>query len=153
MGKPGRLCFSSHRPNAQGCTKTSIANLQADTYHQRLANKTVVLGPCGNVTGRPIMTSSDPNLTQTTTEQSLPHQPGFPQPTCLLSRSTALQQCRFTAEVAERIAAPQRLSTRVIYSSKWFIFQRWCVEQQVDFRNLSIGDICSFFWYLFHDLN
>ena len=47
----------------------------------------------------------------------------------------------------------QRLSTRAIYSSKWSVFQQWCMEQQVDFRSPSIGDICNFFWYLFHDLN
>ena len=33
------------------------------------------------------------------------------------------------------------------------LFSRWCMEQQVDFGSPSIGDICSFFWYLFHDLN
>ena len=124
MGKPGHLCFSSHHPTAQGCTKTSIANVQPDTYLLRLADKTVVLGPSGNITGHPLTTSSDPNFTQTTTGQPLPHQPGFPQPPCLVSRSTALQQRGFTAEVAERIAAPQRLSTRAMYSSKWSVFQR-----------------------------
>ena len=99
----------------------------------RLADKAIVLGPSGNVTGCTMTTSSDSNLTQTTTEQPLQ------QPPCLVSRSTALQQCGFTAEVAERIAAPQRLSTRAIYSSKWSVFQRWCMEQQVDFRNPSTG--------------
>ena len=44
-------------------------------------------------------------------------------------------------------------STRAIYTSKWSVFQRWCMEQQVDFGSPSIGDICNFFWYLFHDLN
>ena len=63
------------------------------------------------------------------------------------------QEHGFTAEVAERIAAPQRLSTRSIYTSKWTVFQRWCTEKQVGFRNPSIGDICNFFWYLFNDLN
>ena len=53
----------------------------------------------------------------------------------------------------ERIAAPQRLSTGFICTSKWIVFQRWCTEKQVDFRNPSIGDICNFFWYLFNDLN
>ena len=28
MGKPSCVCFSSHRPAAQGCTKTPISNLQ-----------------------------------------------------------------------------------------------------------------------------
>ena len=153
MGKPGRLCFSCHHPTAQGFTKTSIANVQANTYSTRLAEKAVVLGPSGNITGCTTTTSSDLNLIQTTTEQPLPHQPDFPQPPCLVSRSTVLQQCGFTAEVTERIVVPQRLSTRDIYSSKWSVFQRWCVEQQLDFRNHSIGDICNFFWYLFHDLN
>ena len=91
--------------------------------------------------------------TQTTTEQPLPCQPNIPEPPCLVSRSSALQKHDFTAEVAERIAAPQRLSTRSIYTSKWTVFQCWCTEKQVDFRSPSIGDICNFFWYLFNDLN
>ena len=65
----------------------------------------------------------------------------------------SLKECGFTAEVAERIAAPQRLSTRAIYSSKWTVFQKWCTEEQVDFRNPSISDICNFFWYLFNVVN
>ena len=55
--------------------------------------------------------------------------------------------------MAERIFAPQRLPTRSIYTSKWTVFQRWCTEKQVDFRNPSVRDICNFFWYLFNDLN
>ena len=140
MGKPGCLCFSSYLP----LYKTSTANVQVDIDHLRLADKAMVWGPSGNVIGCTTTTSSDLNLTQTTTEQSLPRQPSFPQPPCLVSRSTALKQHGFTAEVAERIAAPQRHSTRTIYSSKWSIFQRWCLEQQVDFRNPSTGDICNF---------
>ena len=86
---------------------------------------------------------------KTTTEQPISCQPNIPQPPRLVSRSSALQEHGFTAEVAERIAAPQRLSTRLIYTSKWTLFQCWCTEKQVD----SIGDICNFFWYLFNDLN
>ena len=71
----------------------------------------------------------------------------------MVSRSSALQEHGFTAEVAERIAPPQRLSIRSIYTSKWNVFQHWCSEKQVDFRNPSIRDICNFFWYLFNDLN
>ena len=55
--------------------------------------------------------------------------------------------------MAERIAVPQRLSTIAIYSSKLTVFQKWCTEEQVDFRNLCISDICNFFWYLFNVLN
>ena len=153
MGEPGCLRLSPNRPTAQGCTKTPVTNVQATSDFPRLAIKTVVLGPSGNVSGRAATASSNSNPTQTTNEQPFPCQPGLPQSPRLVSRSTSLQQRGFTAEVAERIAAPQRLSTRAIYSSKWSVFQRWCMEQQVDFGNPSIGDICNFFWYLFHDLN
>ena len=83
----------------------------------------------------------------------IPCQRNIPEPPCLVSRSSALQEHGFTAEVAERIAAPQRISTRSIYTSKWTVFQRWCTEKQVDFKSPSIRDICNFFWYLFNDLN
>ena len=42
------------------------------------------------------------------------------------------------AEVAERIAAPQRSSTRTIYKSKWALFERWCRENLVDFSTPSV---------------
>ena len=153
MGESGCIRFSPNRPPAQGYTETPVTNVQASSDRPRLAIKTMVLGPSGNVAGRTSTVTSNANLTQTTNEQHFPLQPGLPQPPRLVSRSTALQQRGFTAEVADRIAAPQRLSTRAIYTSKWSVFQRWCMEQQVDFGSPSIGDICNFFWYLFHDLN
>ena len=153
MGESGCIRFSPNRPPAQGYTETPVTNVQASSDRPRLAIETMVLGPSGNVTGRTSTVTSNANLTQTTNEQHFPLQPGLPQPPRLVSRSTALQQRGFTAEVADRIAAPQRLSTRAIYTSKWSVFQRWCMEQQVDFGSPSIGDICNFFWYLFHDLN
>ena len=138
VGKHGCLRVPSHCPAAQGCIKISITNMQDNSDSPRLANKTMVLGP---------------HSAKTTTEQPIPCQPNIPEPPRLVSRSSALQEHGFTAEVAERIAAPQRLSTRSIYTSKWTVFQRWCTEKQVDFRSPSIGDICNFFWYLYNDLN
>ena len=153
MGKPGCLRVPSHRPAAQGCTKTSITNMQDNSDSTRLADKTMVLGPGGDVSGHFKTTTTHTHSAKTTTEQPLPCQPNIPEPPRLVSRSSALQEHGFTAEVAERIAAPQRLSTRSIYTSKWTVFQRWCTEKQVDFRSPYIGDICKFFWYLFNDLN
>ena len=103
------------------------------------------------MSGHSKTTTTHTHSAKTTTEQPLPCQPNIPEPPRLVSRSSALQEHGFTAEVAERIAAPQRLSTRSLYTSKWTVFQRWCTEKQVDFRSPSIGDICNFFWYLFND--
>ena len=113
----------------------------------------MVLGPGGVVPGHSKTTTTHMHSAKTSTQQPLPLQSNIPEPPCLVSRSSALQEHGFTAEVAERIAAPQRLSTRSIYTSKWTVYQQWCTEKQVNFRSPSIGHICNFFWYLFNDLN
>ena len=53
----------------------------------------------------------------------------------------------------QRIAAPQRSSTRTIYKSKWALFERWCRENSVDFSTPSVKQVSDFFMYLYQDLN
>ena len=130
MGKPGCLRVSSHCPTAQSYTKTSISNVQDNSDCPRLADKTMVLGPSGDVSGHSETTTTHMHSATTATEQPLPCQPNIPEPPHLVSWSSALQEHGFTAEVAERIAAPQRLSTRSIYRSKWTVFQCWCTGLQ-----------------------
>ena len=48
-----------------------------------------------------------------------------------------LQEEGLSVEVAERIAAPQRSSTRIIYKSKWTLFEKWCRENSVDSQDLN----------------
>ena len=55
-----------------------------------------------------------------------------------MSRSGQLQEQGFSVEVAERIAAPQRSSTRIIYKSKWALFEKCCRENSVDFSTPSV---------------
>ena len=59
----------------------------------------------------------------------------------------------FSVEVAERIAVPQRSSTRTIYKSKWVLFDKWCRENSVDFSTSSVKQVSDFFMYLYQDLN
>ena len=89
-----------------------------------------------------------------------PGWPGMPwfcstasQPPRLVSRSGQLQEQGFSVEVAERIAAPQRSSTRTIYKSKWALFEKWCRENSVDFSTPSVKQVSDFFMYLYQDLN
>ena len=83
--------------------------MQAHPDSPRLANKTMVLGSGGTVS-RPSKTATTNSLSaQITTEKPIPLSPRIPQPPCMVSRSTTLQNQGFTAEVADRIAAPQRL--------------------------------------------
>ena len=118
-----------------------LDNVQNNSYCPGLADEAMVLGPSEDVSGHTKTTTTHTHSAQTTTEQPLLRQPNIPESPCLVSRSSALQEHGFTAEVAERIAAPQRLSIRSIYTSKWTIIQRWCTEKEVDFRNASIRDL------------
>ena len=63
------------------------------------------------------------------------------------------QEQGFSVEVAERIAAPKRSSTRTIYKSKWALFEKWCRKNLVDFSTPSVKQVSDFFMYLYQDLN
>ena len=117
-----RLCFSSNITTAKSGSEIIVPRMQVHPDSPRLANKTVVLGSGGTVSQPSKTTSTNLLATQTTTEQPIAHSPRIPQPPRMVSRSTTLQNQGFTAEVADRIAAPQRYSTRAIYASKWSVF-------------------------------
>ena len=119
----------------------------------RLARDALVLGPSAALNRDPTATSSVNNTSQTVTQFCVPHQSTTSQPTCLVSRSGQLQEQGFSVEVVDRIAAPQRSSTRTIYKSKWALFEKWCRENSVDFSTPSVKQISDFFMYLYQDLN
>ena len=111
----------------------------------RLARDALVLGPSAALNRDPTATPGVNNFSQTVPQSS--------QPPCLVSRSARLQEQGFSVKVAERIAAPQRSSTRTIYKSKWTLFQKWSRENSVDFSTPSVKQISDFFMYLYQDLN
>ena len=111
----------------------------------RLARDALVLGPSAALNRDPTATPGVNNFSQTVPQSS--------QPPCLVSRSGRLQEQGFSVKVAERIAAPQRSSTRTIYKSKWTLFQKWSRENSVDFSTPSVKQISDLFMYLYQDLN
>ena len=119
----------------------------------RLARDALVLGPSAALNRDPSTTPSVNDPTQTVPQVCVPQQPPAPEPPRLVSRSGQLQDQGFSVEVAERIAAPQRSSTRTIYKSKWALFEKWCRENLVDFSTPSVKQISDFFMYLYQDLN
>ena len=120
----------------------------------RLARDALVLGPSAVLNRDPTATPGVNKSSQTVPHLCVPQQSTASQPPCLLSRSGQLQeQGFFSVEVAERIAAPQRSSTRTIYKSKWALFEKWCRENLVDFSTPSVKQISDFFMYLYQHLN
>ena len=103
----------------------------------RLARDALVLGPSVALNRDPTATPGVNNFSQTVPQSS--------QPPCLVSRSGQLQEQGFSVKVAQRIAAPQRPSTRTIYKSKWTLFQKWSRENSVDFSTPSVKQISDFF--------
>ena len=131
-----------------------IQKIKADHRNSpRLAMDALVLGPSAALNRDPTTTPSVNDPTQTVPQVCVPQQPTTAEPPRLVSRSGQLQEQGFSVEVAERIAAPQRSSTRTIYKSKWALFEKWCRENSVDFSTPSVKQISDFFMYLYQDLN
>ena len=56
---------------------------------------------------------------------------------------------RFSSEVAERIKAPQRESSRKVYQSRWSIYGQWCTQNKVDITSTTVPQVAEFLNYLF----
>ena len=111
------------------------------------------MGPSVALNRDPTTTSGVNNSSQTVPQLCVSQQSTTSQPPRLVYRSGQLQEQGFSVEVAERIADPQRSSTRTIYKSKWALFEKWCRENSVDFSTPSVKHISDFFMYLYQDLN
>ena len=83
----------------------------------RLARNALVLGPSAALNRDPTAAPCVDNTPQAVPQLRVPQQPAAPQSPHLVSRSGQLQEQGFSAEVTERIAAPQRSSTRTIFQS------------------------------------
>ena len=114
------LCLPSDGSPSQGDPKKRNS--------PRVARDAQVLGPSAALNRDPSTTSGVNYSSQTVPQLCVPQQFTTSQPPHLVSRNGQLQEQGFSVEVAERIAAPQRSSTRTIYKSKWALFEKWCRE-------------------------
>ena len=153
LDQPHGICVPSYGSPSQGDPKDQAMPVPDHRNSPRLARDALVLGPSAALNRDPTATPSVNNPTQTVPQAGVPQQPPAPEPPRLVSRSGQLQEQGFSVEVAERIAAPQRSSTRTIYKSKWALFEKWCREISVDFSTPSVKQISDFFMYLYQDLN
>ena len=153
LDQPHGLRLPSYGSPSQGDPKDQAMPLPDHRDSPRLARDALVLGPSAALNRDPTTTPSVNDPTQTVPQLCVPQQPTTAEPPRLVSRSGQLQEQGFSVEVAERIAAPQRSSTRTIYRSKWALFEKWCRENSVDFSTPSVKQISDFFMYLYQDLN
>ena len=147
------LCLPSDGSPSQGDPNNQAMPLPDHRNSPRLARDVLVLGPSAALNRDPTATSSVNDSSQTVPKLCLPQQFTTSQPPRLVSRSGQLLEQGFSAEVGERMAAPQRSSTRTIYKSRWALFEKWCRENSMDFSTPSVKQISDFFMYLYQDLN
>ena len=95
--------------------------------------------------------ASTPRSGGATIQREPPQGSGRSEPLYLAPRVKAIKRQGFSDQVAARIEAPQRPSTRVIYEVKWALFVHWCQSNQVDFRSPSIKQVADFLLYLFQE--
>ena len=148
----GHRC-SEHKLDGSQCSPSQTTLLPDHRNGPRLARDALVLGPSAALNRDPTTTSSVNNSSQTVPQLCVPQQSTTSQPPRLVSRSGQLQEQGFSVEMAERIAALQRSSTRTSYNSKWAVFEKWCRENLVDFSSPAVKHISDFFMYLYQDLN
>ena len=147
------LCLPSDGSPSQGDPKDQTMQLPDHCNSPRLARDALVLGPSAALNRDPTSATSVKNSSQTVPQLCVSQQSTASQPPRLVCRSGQLQEQGFSVEVAEKIAAPQRSSTRTIYKSKWALFEKWCRENSVDFSTPSVKQVSDFYMYLYQDLN
>ena len=114
----------------------------------RLAQHALVLGSGQSVHANP---STPQGSCDSASQWTSSQEPSQLKSTCVAPRASGIQEQGFTDEVAARIEAPQRSSTRAVYKSKWTIFLKWCDSHKVDFRAPSVSQIADFLLYLFKE--
>ena len=105
-------------------TKGTPIQLPPNPDSPGLAGHALVLGSGASISGNSTSVACISNSTHTIKQPGVSQQSPISQPPCLVSRSEQLQEQGFSTEVAERIAASQRLSTRAIYQAKWTLFEK-----------------------------
>ena len=124
---------------------------QNDTDCFRLAQYTLVLGPGQSVSSGSVHAPIAAGSGHTAIQQAPSLRSEQLEPTCLAPRASAVQEQGFSEEVATRIEAPQRLSTRAVYKSKWAIFIKWCKSNEVEIQSPSVNQIADFLLHLFKE--
>ena len=119
--RPCSIWISSSSSAAQTGTISLAMQLPPHSGSPRMAGHALVLGS-GTTFNRIHSSCLHLQLYSNNEASGVLQQPAVSQPSCLVSRGEQLQEQGFSSEVAERIAAPQRPSTRAIYKSKWAFF-------------------------------
>ena len=125
MEEYGHIRLSSSLPDSPSDLQDDGSGLsQNDSHCPRMTKHALVLGP-GEFVGSDSLQSPAKRPGDSTVQRPNSQEPQQSESACLAPRVSAIQKQGFSDEVAARIEAPQRGSTRAVYKSKWAIFVKW----------------------------
>ena len=134
--------------------------MQGHCDSTRVARDALVLGSGGIVSQDSTDASSSAQSPKATLQSQIPQESGVSESPCVVSGLLQESQGGFSVEVADRIKAPQRESSRRVYDSRWISkvgpgesggctiqggFQKWAQENQVDVTKPTIPQIADFY--------
>ena len=152
MVQPECVRLSSSLPAQSGHIQTGESGFsQNDLNRSGLAQHFLVLGPDQSIKSDSLQSSFGEEPVDSTVQRPSPQELESSESACLAPRASSIRRQGFSEEVAARIEAPQRSSTRAVYKSKWAIFVKWCESSQVDFRAPSLKQVADFLLYLFKE--
>ena len=151
MVQPECVRLSPSLPAQSGHIQTGESGIsQNDLNRSGLAQHVLVLGPDQSIKSDSLQSSLGEEPVDSTVQRPSPQELESSESACLAPRASSIRRQGFS-EVAARIEAPQRSSTRAVYKSKWAIFVKWCESSQVDFRAPSLKQVVDFLLYLFKE--
>ena len=142
---------TNSRPHKCPDKGSQLSVPKEDNSCPRLVKYALVLGSGGDVIPNTSLSSKPPGSPDSAFQRKPSQGSAKSEPSCLASRAKFIQEQGFSDQVATRIEAPQRWSTRFVYEAKWAVFVRWCKAHQVDFHSPSVEQIANFLLHLFQN--
>ena len=149
LGGSGRLCLLSCSAHIKGHSENEHPQVQNDCSGPRVAHDALVLGSSESINQTSITASSLASSVKTTIQSQIPSESVLSESSCLAPRHHSESLESFSEQVAERIKAPQRPSSRRLYESRWSIFELWCQQNQVVSLEPTLSKIADFLNHLF----
>ena len=148
---PSGLRLSTNADLAEGSPEDPAIVGQHHPGGSGMADPVLVSGPTQSLHGSPTRDSgrSRPPLADGATQDLDAPQPGNVQLPRLDVVRNSLKARGFSQATADRIAVPQRSSTRSIYDGKWAEFCSWCSRKKTDPVKATIPIVADFFVHLF----
>lgn len=146
------FCLPTDTDSGQGAPEVSAdQSLQTDSGRSFLAQSELV--PRVETPGfcRAGSTTDETGPSQAAQVEHLPQQPRGSKPSRLVAAERSLERSGFSEAVRNRVVAPQRKSTQMMYQSRWNIFCLWCEKQGFIPQDVSIPQVADFLLHLFQE--